>query len=117
MVKPVTDMPALDRVFHALADPTRRAVLGRLARGPASVGTLRADTAAGITAPALSKHLRVLEGAGLLRQERRGRVRLCRLEPAALDAAEAWMAETRRFWATRLDELAALFDADAGGER
>ncbi len=117
MVNHQVDTAGLDRVFHALADPTRRAVLGRLSRGPASVGALQAEAAPGITAPALSKHLRVLEGAGLLRQERRGRVRLCRLEPEALAAAEAWMEETRRFWSTRLDELAALLEDDTGGER
>lgn len=104
------DAGTLDGVFHALADPTRRAVLRRLTRGPASVGALQTDAAAGISAPALSKHLRVLEGAGLLRQERRGRVRLCRLDPGALEEAEAWLDEMRQFWTTRLDELVAFIE-------
>lgn len=108
--------PALDSVFQALADPTRRAILRRLSTATATVGELQAVTPSPMTAPALSKHLRVLEGAGLLRQERQGRHRVCRLVPDALHPAEVWMAETRRFWTRRLDELEDLLRAPTEGD-
>lgn len=79
----------LDSVFAALADPTRRAMVERLRRGECSVSELAEPFA--ISLPAVSKHLRVLERAALLRQDRRGRVRVCRLNPDPLGAASAWI--------------------------
>jgi DNA-binding transcriptional ArsR family regulator len=94
----------LDAVFGALADPTRRAILVRLARGPATIGELAEPFA--MTLPAVSKHLRVLERAGLLRREREGWYHHCRLEAAPLDAALAFITRYRSFWQSTLDSLA-----------
>ncbi len=93
----------LDLTFSALADPTRRAILARLALGGASVGELAAPFA--VSAPAISKHLKVLERARLLSRKKDGRVHRCRLEPAPMDEAGAWIEFHRRFWGDRLDEL------------
>ncbi len=90
--------------FQALADPTRRAILARLALGEASVGELAEPYA--MSLPAVSKHLKVLEAAGLLARERDGRVHRCHLQPQAMRAAADWIAEYRRFWETQLDQLA-----------
>lgn len=100
----------LDRVFRGLADPTRRAILARLARAPARV----TDLAAGrpMSLQAVSKHVAVLEEAGLLVRRRAGRDVWCEAAPAALAAGEAWIAGMRRFWTARLDELAAHAAAD-----
>jgi DNA-binding transcriptional ArsR family regulator len=95
--------PALDLVFHALADPTRRAIVDRLTRGPASVSTL-ADPLA-MSLPAVLQHLRVLEASGLVHSEKVGRVRTCQVEPLALGAAERWITERRGIWEQRLDRL------------
>ena len=95
---------ALDAVFGALADRTRRSILARLAEGPASVGELARPF--DISLPAVSKHLKVLERAGLLARDRFGRVHRCRLHPAAMTEAEHWIARTRAFWEGRLDGLA-----------
>ena len=97
---------SLDQVFHALADPTRRAVIERLTRGPASVSELAAPFA--MSLPAVVQHLQVLETAGLVRTEKVGRVRTCRVEPTALRAAEGWLAGQRTVWETRLDRLGEL---------
>ena len=102
MVKYQTD--GLDAVFSALGDPTRRAILARLALGETSVGELAAPHA--MSLPAVSKHLRVLEAAGLVRREKQGRVIRCSLEAAPLEAAADWIAEYRRFWEAQLDALA-----------
>ncbi len=102
MVKYQTE--ALDAVFSALGDPTRRAILARLALGETSVGELAAPHA--MSLPAVSKHLRVLEAAGLVRREKQGRVIRCRLEAAPLEAAADWITEYRRFWEAQLDALA-----------
>jgi DNA-binding transcriptional ArsR family regulator len=93
----------LDRVFQALADPTRRGVLRRLARGTAPVSELarRVDMAL----PSFLQHLKVLEGCGLVRSRKQGRVRTYRLSPGPLRAAEGWMAEQRSAWERRLDQL------------
>ena len=105
----------LDVVFSALGDPTRRAILARLALGETSVGELAAPH--DMSLPAISKHLRVLETAGLLRKEKDGRVVRCRLEAAPLRDAAAWIAEYRRFWEARLDALAGFLDRlDDDGE-
>ena len=98
----------LDGVFAALADPTRRAILARLAQGEASVGDLAAPFA--MSLPAVSKHLGVLERAGLLAREKDGRVRRCRLEPAPLEGAADWIDAYRRFWTGRFDALARYLD-------
>ena len=96
---------ALDRTFAALADSTRRAILARLAVGEANVGTLAAPFA--MSWPAVSKHLRVLEAAGLVRRARQGRNHRCRLDPAPMMVARRWLDEHRRFW----DESFARLDA------
>jgi len=102
----------LDRVFRALADPTRRAILDRLAAGEATVGHLSEPFP--LTFAAVSKHLGVLERAGLVTREARGRERVCRIDPAALDDARAWLEFHERFWAERLDALDALVRAGSG---
>ena len=94
----------LDATFAALADPTRRAILARLAEGPAAVGELAAPFE--ISAPAVSRHLKVLERAGLISREKRAQWRRCRLEPEALTAAADWIEHTRAFWEGRFDALA-----------
>ncbi len=100
---------ATDRAFHALADPTRRALLARLARGPASVSELAQPMP--ISLPAVLQHLSVLEASGLVVSEKQGRVRTCRLDPAALTLAETWIAERRREWEARFDRLAGYLAA------
>ncbi len=95
---------ALDKTFSALADPTRRAILSRLARGESSVGELAAPF--DMSWPAISKHLRVLEGAGLMKREKDGRVHRCRLEPGPMKDAAEWIAFYRQFWEGQLDALA-----------
>lgn len=87
-----TPLP-LDLIFQALADPTRRGIVERLARGPASVSELAAPLA--MSLPAVFQHLQVLEAAGLVSSDKAGRVRTCRVEPFALRIAEAWLAERR----------------------
>ena len=94
---------ALDRTFAAVADPTRRAILARLALGEASVGELAAPFS--VSAPAISKHLKVLERAGLVAREKHGRVHRCRFDPAPMREAAAWIERTRQFWEDRLDAL------------
>lgn len=93
----------LDLTFAALADPTRRAMLARLAQGEASVGDLAAPHA--MSLPAISKHLKVLERAGLIRRRKDGRVHHCSLDVAPMDAAMIWIETHRQFWEDRLDGL------------
>ena len=93
----------LDQVFQALADPTRRAMVERLVRGPASVSELSQPLA--MSLPAVMQHLQVLQACGLVRSEKTGRVRTCHIEPAALRAAEAWITAQRTAWEGRLDQL------------
>jgi DNA-binding transcriptional ArsR family regulator len=93
----------LDATFTALADPTRRAMVARLAEGDATVNELAAPFA--MTLPAISKHLKVLERSGLISRTRRAQFRPCRLERAALDAAVDWIEENRRIWTERFDQL------------
>jgi DNA-binding transcriptional ArsR family regulator len=102
----------LDRVFACLADPVRRGVLIRLGDGPASVGELTEPT--GMTLTGMTKHLRVLEEAGLIVTEKVGRARLCRLATAPLDEAMAWIAFYQRLWARRLDGLDVFFTLRSG---
>ena len=94
---------ALDHVFQALADPTRRVMIERLAHGPASVGELARPLA--MSLPAVLQHLQVLEASGLVRSEKTGRVRTCRIQSAALRTAETWIARHRAGWERRLDRL------------
>ena len=94
----------LDRTFAALADSTRRAILARLARGDATVGELAQPFR--VSRPAISKHLRVLERAGLVRRARQGRVSRCKLDAAAMSDAAAWVERYRTFWEGQLDALA-----------
>ncbi len=90
-------------MFAALADPSRRSMVERLSRGPASVKELAQPLT--MSLPAVLQHLQVLQDSGLVRSEKAGRVRTCRLEPAALSAAEGWIADRRRGWEQRLDRL------------
>jgi DNA-binding transcriptional ArsR family regulator len=99
----VSQALTLDATFRALADPTRRALLARLAKGEATVTELAKPFA--ISLPAISKHLRVLENAGLLARSREGRIHRCRLAPEPLASAAEWIAHYRRFWDTQLDAL------------
>jgi DNA-binding transcriptional ArsR family regulator len=94
---------ALDRVFQALADPARRSMVQRLTRGPASVTELARPLK--MSLPAVVQHLQVLEASGLVRSEKIGRVRTCRIEPKALRAAEQWITARRAVWERRLDRL------------
>jgi DNA-binding transcriptional ArsR family regulator len=100
--------PRLDAVFGALADPTRRAILARLADGDASVAELTAPFA--MSQPAISKHLKVLERAGLVRRTRQGTARLSQLDAEPLRQATDWLARYRAYWETRYDQLDALLD-------
>lgn len=100
---------ALDTVFHALADPTRRAVISRLLKGAAPVTRLAEPFDMGL--PAFLKHLAVLETSGLIRSEKRGRVRTCRIDADRLAAAEGWLAEQRAVWQGRTDRLAAFVES------
>src|SRR5918999_1843191 len=93
----------VDRVFHALADPSRRLIVERLSRGPASVSEL-ADPLP-MTLPAVVQHLQVLELSGLVSSEKVGRVRTCRIEPTALRPVERWIGERRASWERPLDHL------------
>jgi DNA-binding transcriptional ArsR family regulator len=93
----------LDATFLALADPTRRAIVARLASGDATVNDLAAPF--DMTLPGISKHLKVLERCGLISRSRQAQFRPCHLEPAALDAAQSWIETSRRIWTERFDQL------------
>jgi DNA-binding transcriptional ArsR family regulator len=93
----------LDLAFQALADPTRRAMVERLTRSPASVSDLARPHS--MSLPAVMQHLAVLEGSGLVVSEKTGRVRMCRIEPRALSLAEQWINTRRTEWERRLDRL------------
>jgi DNA-binding transcriptional ArsR family regulator len=96
----------VSRVFHALGDPTRRAIVEKLSYGPASVSSLAGPLA--ITVAAVVQHLQVLEDSGLVRTRKVGRVRTCHMEPAGLSVAERWIASRRSLWERRLDRLGDL---------
>jgi DNA-binding transcriptional ArsR family regulator len=95
--------PPLDRVFQALADPSRRVMVERLTRGPASVSELAEPLP--MSLQAVVQHLQVLEASGLVHTEKVGRVRTCRIEAEALRSAEQWISERRTSWERRLDRL------------
>jgi DNA-binding transcriptional ArsR family regulator len=99
----VTNAARLDLTFGALADPIRRAILAQLARGDATVGELASPY--DVSRPAISKHLRVLERAGLVRTAREGRVSRCQLDAAVMQSAAEWFDKYRMFWTGRLDAL------------
>ena len=93
----------LDRVFQALADPSRRLMLDRLSRGPASVSELAGPLSMSLAA--VVQHVQVLEASGLVRSHKAGRVRTCHIEPATLRTAEHWISQRRASWEHRLDRL------------
>ncbi|NNC31790.1 helix-turn-helix transcriptional regulator [Longimicrobium terrae] len=107
------DEDMLDRVFTALADPTRRAILARLSSGEATVGELAEPFQ--MSRPAVSKHLDVLQRAGLVHRVADGRVNRCHLDGEPLRDAMQWMETYRTFWEGQLDALARYFDAEDGG--
>ncbi len=124
MVKYQSD--GLNEIFGALADPTRRAILARLALGETSVGELAEPFE--MSLPAVSKHLNVLEAAGLVQREKQGRLRRCQLDGRPLEAAAGWIEEYRHFWEAQLDSLARYLEQtqtqqskegkkDGGGKR
>ncbi len=104
------DAADLDAVFHALADPTRRAMLQSLSRGDSTVSQLAAPHQ--MTLAAASKHVASLERAGLLRRSVRGRVHVCRLQPSGLRKADAWLQSYERFWSASLNALDTLLRMD-----
>jgi DNA-binding transcriptional ArsR family regulator len=111
----------LDRLFHALADPARRAMVARLSRGPAPVSELARPLP--MSLPAALQHLGVLEAAGLVRSHKVGRVRTCAIQPQALSHAEQWINARRIEWEHRLDRLGAYLktlesegDGDGSGD-
>jgi len=102
---------AVDRVFHALGDPTRRLIVERLSRGPASVSALAEPL--DITLAAVVQHLQVLEESGIVRTEKVGRVRSCHIASHGLRLAERWIAERRSVWERRFDRLGELLESPA----
>jgi DNA-binding transcriptional ArsR family regulator len=100
----------VDRVFHALAEPTRRAIVERLSAGPSSVSDLAKPF--DMTLAAIVQHLQVLEQSGVIRTEKVGRIRTCRIEPAGLSVAAKWIAERRALWERRLDRLGDVLAED-----
>jgi DNA-binding transcriptional ArsR family regulator len=103
----------LDGVFHALADPTRRAVVSRLSEGHASVSELARPF--DMALPSFVQHIKVLEQSGLVRTEKVGRVRICQMAADSIKTAEQWLAEQRAFWETSLDDLEAHLAAGLSG--
>src|SRR4029077_3450097 len=95
--------PTVDPVFHALADPSRRLIVERLSRGPASVSELAEPLP--MSLPGALQHIQALEASGLIRSEKAGRVRTCHIETGVLRAAEQWIVERRTTWERRLDRL------------
>jgi DNA-binding transcriptional ArsR family regulator len=109
-----TPQPQIDRLFHALGDPTRRAILDRLSRGPMSVSRLAEPL--GITVTAVAQHLQILEECELVHTEKLGRVRTCRIEPKGFSLLEKWIKDHRSHWELSLDRLGDLLadeDKDA----
>jgi DNA-binding transcriptional ArsR family regulator len=111
----VEEIAEMDTVFHALAHGARRGMLGRLADGDLTVGELAEPLAMSLAAA--SKHIQVLERAGLVRRTVDGRRHVCRLEPAPLASATAWLRFYERHWEDRLDALEAVFRNDPAHEQ
>lgn len=105
----------LDRTFHALADATRRGMVERLSRGPASVSELASPLE--LALPSALKHLAVLEEGGLVRSEKSGRVRTYRIEPAALARVEHWVTQRRASWNDRFDRLERMLESRPKGKK
>jgi DNA-binding transcriptional ArsR family regulator len=101
----------LDRTFQALADPSRRSMVERLTSGPASVSELAQPLAMSLAA--VVQHVQVLEACGVVKTEKVGRTRMCRIEPASMTAAEQWISERRRGWEVRLDRLGDVLNEEA----
>jgi DNA-binding transcriptional ArsR family regulator len=108
-------MQTLDLVFHALSDATRRAMVERLAAGPLSVSELAAPF--DMSLPAVVQHLAVLEDSGLVRSEKVGRVRTCRMDDKGLGSAERWINDRRKLWERRLDRLGAVLAEEEAKSR
>ncbi len=106
--------PEIERIFRALGDATRRAMVERLSEGPVSVSRLAEPL--GLTLAAVVQHVQVLEESGLVRTEKVGRVRTCGLEPAGFAAAAEWIGEQRSLWEMRLDRLGELLAGGKGSE-
>jgi DNA-binding transcriptional ArsR family regulator len=100
--------PSLDATFGALSDPTRRAILAQLAEGESTVGEMAAPV--DVSLPAISRHLRVLETAGLIARRKEGRIHRCRLQPEAMRQAADWIDHYRRFWEDQFHALAAYLE-------
>jgi DNA-binding transcriptional ArsR family regulator len=114
MLKRMLDQTVdLDRVFQSLADPSRRVMMERLSRGPASVSELARPLAMSLAA--VVQHVQVLEASGLVRSQKIGRTRTCRINPAALSSAEHWISERRAGWERRLDRLGDYLAETADG--
>jgi DNA-binding transcriptional ArsR family regulator len=111
----VKRQPDLNETFAALSDPTRREIVSVLAEGERSISELAAPFK--ISLPAISKHLTVLERAGLIRRERRGRIRYCTLEQQPLAEALQWLAQSGRFWEASFDSLERLLEEQGRGKR
>jgi DNA-binding transcriptional ArsR family regulator len=114
MLKQLAPSPDVDRLFHALADPSRRVIVERLSSGPASVSELAEPLP--MSLPAVTQHLRVLEDSGLVCSEKVGRVRTCRIEPKALRPLERWISDRRATWEHRLDRLGEYLVDDAADD-
>lgn len=106
----LTQRARVDRVFHALGDPTRRAIIEKLSAGAVSVSSLAKPL--DITLAAVVQHVQVLERSGLVRTTKVGRVRTCRIEPKGLTVAERWIEDRRSLWERRLDRLGALLEGE-----
>lgn len=102
----------IHRVFHALGDPTRRAIVEKLSEGPSSVSHLASPLK--MTLAAVVQHLQVLEHSGLVLTEKLGRVRTCRINPAGLEVVRQWVEDRRSLWEKRLDKLGVLLSEDEG---
>jgi DNA-binding transcriptional ArsR family regulator len=107
------DQAALDRLFQALADPSRRRMVERLGRGPASVSELAKPFSMSLAA--VVQHVQLLEAAGLIHSEKVGRVRTCRVEPSAMQPVERWVADRRTAWEQRFDRLGELLATEPDG--
>jgi DNA-binding transcriptional ArsR family regulator len=116
MLNRMVELPPerLDAVFHALADPTRRTMLRRLADAPLSVGELASPHQMSLAAA--SKHIKSLERAGLVRRQVQGRTHLCRLEPTPLEGAHDWLGFYERLWSAQFDVLASLLKTEDGAK-
>ena len=114
IVKQMLNHRPLDRIFRALADPTRRAILERLTRQEASVSELAQPLKMSLAA--VVQHIQILEESGVIRTEKAGRVRTCRIAPHALSAAEHWISQRRGLWERRLDRLGELLSEEPKGK-